>query len=765
MKQTNYPLFDFLDFDPEFREGEALWKACTPVGAAISGKDAVLEIPFQRQKPSTSILPDKETARKHYLLKIRAYGSKVLRISIGFCVQSMVDSPVLDLDQSLASIPLSVEKTAAKWLFRDEKGAIRAVLDLKNPDIDHWSDLIPPPDETLRLSFYPDGKKEICFSAWDQFFPGRQEAFPLAFVERNGICTRSTLSFHIEPDEKFAGTGERFAKMDLNGRTFQLKNQDGQGVNNRRTYKNVPFLLSSRHYGLFLHTTAYSKLSIGDHSTRSVQLLTEEPGTDLFLIGGDSPEEILFGYRRLTGFPATLPLWSFGIWMSRMTYFSAGEVEKIAERLRNEDFPCDVIHLDTGWFRTDWLCEWKFNPDRFPDPENFIRRLREKGFRISLWQMPYIAENAEQHDEALKNRYMCLQKESGKQGGSNFSALDYAGTIDFTFPAAVEWYKKLLRDLLNLGVSCIKTDFGEKIHMDAEYHSMKPELLNNLYSLLYQKAAFEITKETTGEGIVWARAGWAGCQRYPLHWGGDAACSWDGMAGTLKGGLHLGLSGFGFWSHDVPGFHGVPDFMNSVVPDDLYVRWTQFGVFTSHMRYHGTSKREPYEYPAISGIVRKWMKFRYALIPYIFEQSRKTTITGFPVLRALIFHHPEDMMCWHIDDQYYFGDDFLVAPVMNSENKRDVYLPGGTWVNLFTGKVTRGNRWLRKFRCTLEEMPVWVKYKSVVQIYPFPVRNTDEMDLTKAVSLCFGEEYGGIKKSILNEIWNQSSRETDIDYD
>ena len=189
-----------------------------------------------------------------------------------------------------------------------------------------------------------------------------------------------------------------------------------------------------------------------------------------------------------------------------------------------------------------------------------------------------------------------------------------------------------------MGVVCIKTDFGEEIHMDATYHDMSPEKLNNIYGLLYQKAAFEVTKEVTGDGIVWARAGWAGCQRYPLHWGGDSACSWDGMAGSLKGGLHIGLSGYGFWSHDVPGFHGVPDFMNSVIPDDLYVRWTQFGVFTSHLRYHGTSKREPYEYPAISAIVRKWLKLRYALIPYLLKQSELTTKSGYPVLRAMLFH-------------------------------------------------------------------------------------------------------------------------------
>lgn len=303
-----------------------------------------------------------------------------------------------------------------------------------------------------------------------------------------------------------------------------------------------------------------------------------------------------------------------------------------------------------------------------------------------------------------------------------------------------------------MGVVCIKTDFGEDIHMQAKYHGMEPEKLNNLYALLYQKAAYEITREVTGDGIVWARAGWAGCQRYPLHWGGDSACSWDGLAGSLKGGLHIGLSGFGFWSHDVPGFHSVPDFMNSKVPDDLYVRWTQFGVFSSHLRYHGTSKREPYEYPAIAGIVRRWLKLRYALLPYLLEQSDKTTQTGYPVLRALIFHHADDKMCWHIDDQYYFGDAMLVAPVMNSANKRDVYLPEGEWVNFFTGEKTTGGKWLKDFACPLDEMPVWVKAGTSLSVYPHPVSNTDEMDLDQSETIVFNEHYRGLSNSILADL-------------
>jgi alpha-D-xyloside xylohydrolase len=736
MQQTNYQLFDFLDFSPELNQGDRLWRACLPTAIQEINGDVFVTIPFQQQNNSNEITPDLSVPRKEFVLRVQAISEKILRVSMAFAGEIMENSEMLELDNRLKKQSLSFEKKTDEWIVTDESGNKRAVFGFQEAKTDVWSDLIPAPAETLFLSFFPDGKKEIALSAYDMFSPTRHDAFALAYVERNGEANRTTYSFQAKADECFYGTGERFAKMDLSGKTVQLRNQDGQGVNNRRTYKNIPFYLSSENYGLFVHTTAFAKFSLADHSTRSAQVLVEDPFVDFFLIGGDSPEEILFGYRQLTGFPTMPPLWSFGTWMSRMTYFSADEVNDICDRMRAEDFPCDVIHLDTGWFETDWLCEWKFNDDRFPNPPRFIQNLKQKGFRVSLWQLPYISYNAIQYKEADENEYIS-KSERLISGSSNFSVQDFAGTIDFTYDKATEWYKGLLRNLLEMGVACIKTDFGEDIHLDAEYRNMSPEKLHNLYPLLYQKAAYEVTKEVTGDGIIWARAGWAGCQRYPLHWGGDSACSWDGLAGSLKGGLQLGLSGFAFWSHDVPGFHGVPNFMNSVLPEDIYVRWTQFGVFSSHLRYHGSHKREPWHYPNIAPIIRKWLKLRYQLIPYILEQSEKAIKTGFPVLRALILHHPNDKTCRQIDDQYYFGDDILVAPVMNSENRRDIYLPEGQWVHFFTKEVFEGERWFKNVYVPLDEMPVFVKQGAEIPMYMEEVQCTDEMDLNKTIKILF----------------------------
>lgn len=747
MRPTNYHLFDFMDFDLELSKNESLWKACKPTAVYEKDGDVYITVPFQKQVLSNDMAADTSVPREEYTLILRQYSNKIIRLFCGFGDWEMTDqSEMLQFSERVQKLPLQVKAGDGEWTIYSVDGVRRAWINVKEPKLDHWSDLLPAPQETLDVVVYPDGKREIHLAAYDHFSPPRYDGLPLAYCVKDGHKERATLSFECKADECFAGTGERFTKMDLSGHTFFLKNQDGQGVNNRRTYKNIPFYLSSRMYGTFYHTCAHSKLSLAHVSTRSVEFLSDQAMIDAFIIAGDTVEEILRGYRDLTGYPSMPPLWSFGIWMSRMTYFSADEVDEICDRLRAEHYPCDVIHLDTGWFRTDWLCEWKFNEKRFPDPKGFIHSLKDKGFRVSLWQLPYVAEDAEQIDEARENDYIAPLTKQQASEGSNFSALDYAGTIDFTYPKATEWYKGLLKNLLDMGVVCIKTDFGENIHMDAKYKGMSPELLNNLYALLYQKAAYEVTKEVTGDGIVWARAAWAGCQRYPLHWGGDSCSSWDGMAGSLKGGLHFGLSGFAFWSHDVPGFHTLPNFMNSIVDDKVYMRWTQFGVFSSHMRYHGTNKREPWFYPAIAPMVKKWWKLRYKLLPYIYEQSKKATHSGYAVLRALIFEHPADKMCWHIDDEYYFGDDFLVAPVMNSEDSRDVYLPEGEWVNFFTGECIRGGQWLKGVKVPLDEMPVYVREGAVIPVYPEDVDCTDEVDLDKSVALKIDEHFRGIWK-------------------
>jgi alpha-D-xyloside xylohydrolase len=411
-----------------------------------------------------------------------------------------------------------------------------------------------------------------------------------------------------------------------------------------------------------------------------------------------------------------------------------------------------VLHIDTGYFETDWVCEWDFSRERFHDPKAFIAEMRQKGFRVTLWQTPNIGVTNKYYSEALVRGFLPPPKTSGEETVplSDFSGQDHGGTIDFSNPEAVAWYQTQVRRLFDYGAAAIKTDFGERIDMTADY-KMDASRLHNLYCLLYQKAAAEVSAEYAELPLIWARAGWAGCQRYPLHWGGDTSCTWDGLAQTLRGGLSLGLSGFTYWSHDIPGFHGLPDFMNSKPGELLYLRWTQFGVFTSHMRYHGSYPREPWEYPGVASLVRDMLCLRYALIPYIMREGAHCGVSGRAMIAPLLFDYPNDPVVWSIDTQYLFGRDMLVAPLMNDEGIRDIYIPEGEWVDLFTGeKATPG--WLRRAKYPLERFPVFVKKNAVIPLYPEIVSCTDEMDLGKVIEYKVDSSFNGICRAFFKEL-------------
>jgi len=752
MKQANRFMSDMLDFDDESSVTDVLWRACKPTAIEVHDGAVVMSVPFEAYRRALTMVRDAELPRRQHQITVRAYGDSVVRLT--FALSDVVpdtSNAMLEWHDSLVSEALTVQPTEMGWSVLDTRGCVRLRVQTADVPTVHWSDLIPPPPEMFNVTVVPDGVVEVPFMTWDAFFPAQTDSLPLAYVERNSKPDRTLFALHAAHDEKYAGTGERFAGMNLAGRTFVLENTDALGVNNRRCYKNIPFFVSSRLYGLLLLTTAHLRLSLADISTRAAQGLVEDEVLDMFFIGGGSLERISYNYRRITGFPRDVPNWSYGTWMSRMSYWTAEQTSEVARRLREGRFPADVIHLDTGWFDEDWVCDWEFSKEKYPDPAQYIHEMRNNGFRISLWQRPSIGTNNHLFADALEKGYIVGPGQNSEQA-SNFNQLEYTAPIDFTNPRAVAWYQGMLARLFEYGASVIKTDFGEDIDMSAHYAGMTAKQLHNVHALLYQKAAYEVTQKSTGEGIIWARSSWVGSQRYPVHWGGDTGCTWDGMAGTLRGGLHLGLSGFAFWSYDVPGFHGVPDFMNSRPANDLYVRWTQMGVFTSHLRYHGAQPREPYEYPEVSDIVRQWWMLRYMLIPYLAAQGHKATITGYPVLRALVFHHTDDPMCWVIDDQFYCGDSFLVAPVMNADGVRDVYLPDGRWVDLWTGTCYEGRQWLHNVQSQLSHMPVYVVYGSTVPVYPESVQCTDHMDMTKSVNLQFDAQYRGFSSSILGEV-------------
>jgi alpha-D-xyloside xylohydrolase len=506
------------------------------------------------------------------------------------------------------------------------------------------------------------------------------QPLPFAFVRRGNDLGRSiAASFRLAHDEKLFGGGESFTRFNKRGQKIHAYTRDGMGTQTEKMYKPIPFFLSSAGYGMFVHTSAPVTFDFGQMFDQSNLIYTGDEVLDLFVFLGN-PKEILSEYTALTGRSPVLPLWTFGLWMSRITYKSEDETREVAAKLRQYRIPSDVIHLDTGWFETDWQCNYKFSTSRFKDPAKMISDLKQQGFHISLWQLPYFTSKNELFKEIIAKGY-AVRNEGG--------ALPYEDAIlDFSNPEAVTWYQGLLAGLLKLGVGAIKVDFGEDAPWRGLYASGRTGYYeHNLYPLRYNQAAAEITKEITGDWIIWARSAWAGSQRYPLHWGGDAENTNSAMAATLRGGLSFGLSGFTYWSHDAGGFV-------NPAPRDLYRRWFAFAALTSHTRCHGAPPREPWGYDdALVEDFRRTIELKYSLMPYIYAQAKNSSAHGWPMLRALFFEYPDDPTSWLIDDQYLFGSDLLVAPLFEEGNSRNVYLPPGWWIDYQTGKTYPGARW------------------------------------------------------------------------
>jgi len=503
---------------------------------------------------------------------------------------------------------------------------------------------------------------------------------PFSFVRRaSDLNRRFAATFELSPDEKLFGTGESFTRLNKRGQKINVFTRDGMGVQGQLMYKPIPFFLSSNGYGMFVHTSAPVTFDFGHDYDQHNAIYSADDQLDLFIFLGE-PKDILSEYTALTGRSPVPPLWSFGFWMSRITYKSEDEVRDVAAKLREHKIPADVIHLDTGWFETDWRSNYKFSTSRFRDPAKMIADLKNQGFHISLWQYTYFTPKNDLYKEIVDKGYE-VKNENG-------TAPFEDAVLDMSNPTAVKWYQDKLAGLLKMGVGAIKVDFGEGAPITGQYFSGKLGLYeHNLYPLRYNKAVADITKQTTGDSIIWARSAWAGSQRYPLHWGGDAENTNSAMAAELRGGLSFGLSGFTYWSHDVGGFVDRPS-------RDLYRRWMAFGVLTSHVRAHGAPPREPWEYDkALTDDFRRALNLRYSLMPYIYAQAKDSSAKGFPMLRTLFFEFPKDPTSWFIEDEYMFGSDLLVAPLFEESSSRKVYLPPGKWIDYQTGKVYEGERW------------------------------------------------------------------------
>jgi alpha-D-xyloside xylohydrolase len=609
------------------------------------------------------------------------------------------------------------EPVTGSTLSTDQTGLTLATPHLRlRVERDPWRLSVIDPDDHLVVAQATD----------DRDILGRFEVLPLGWQkDENDVPTHVFEALSLAPSERLFGFGERFVPLDQRGRRWKSWTTDACSTATQRTYKPVPFGLSSRGYGLFVNSSAQIDFDLGATSSLSAVFTLQAAELDYFVIYGPRLTDVLRRYWRLTGTPPLPPRWSFGFWTSRFGYESRQEVESVARDYRERGIPCDVIHLDPQWMgaQENW-CNLTWDTAAFPDPAGLARYLQSQGFRLCLWENPYVPQGSDLFTEGATNGYFVRDTEGepylipGWTEGRTPTAV-----VDFTNPDAVAWWQERHRQLLAMGVATFKTDFGESAPADGFYHDGTPgDLAHNLYPLLYNRAVFEVVDaHSGGQGLVWSRAATAGGQRYPVHWGGDSRTTFGHMAASLRGGLNFILSGFGYWSHDIGGF------IHESNPA-LYARWAQFGLFCSHARAHGTSPREPWVFgKETEAIFKKYATLRYRLLPYIYSCAVRASATGRPLMRPLLLDYQNDPTTHTLDLQYLFGDAFLVAPVFAGESDVPVYLPNGRWVDYWSKQIHVGPSWIT-VHAPLDTLPLFVREGAIIPMGP-EMQHVDEKPL------------------------------------
>ncbi|MBL1226653.1 alpha-xylosidase [Enterococcus sp. BWR-S5] len=522
---------------------------------------------------------------------------------------------------------------------------------------------------------------------------------------------REQLSLGI--DELIYGLGERFTPFIKNGQTVDIWNEDG-GTGSEQAYKNIPFYMSSNGYGIFVNHPERVSFEIASENVSRVQFSVEGEALEYIIIYGPTPKEILEKYTNLTGKPSLPPAWSFGLWLSTSftTDYSEKTVMSFIDGMLERDIPLEVFHFDCFWMKAFEWCSFKWDDDLFPDPKGMIQRIHDKGIKVCVWINPYIGQKSPLFEEAKEKGYFLKQADGNVWQWDMWQAGQ--GIVDFTNPEAVKWYQGHLSDLLDMGVDSFKTDFGERIPTDAVYFDgSDPQKAHNYYSYLYNEAVFSLLEEKKGknEAVLFARSGTVGSQKFPVHWGGDNLSEYVSMTETLRGGLSFLLSGFGFWSHDIGGFE-------ENASADIYKRWTQFGLLSTHSRYHGNIQyRVPWLYDEEAvDVTRTFTQLKLRLMPYLYQQAVYTAKSGVPMMRPLFMEYTQDRNAYYVDKQYFLGDSLMVAPVFTETGEVDYYLPEGRWTQLLTDEyrqVSENGQWLNETHDYLH-LPVWVKENTIL---------------------------------------------------
>ena len=548
---------------------------------------------------------------------------------------------------------------------------------------------------------YLDGERLLTQSGW--------RAMGYVYTE-NGSYIHEQLGLSV--GENVYGLGERFTPFVKNGQVVDLWQEDG-GTSSEQAYKNIPFYLTNRGYGVFINHPERVSLEIGSEKVERVQFSVPGETLDYFIINGPTPKEVLTRYTALTGRPALPPAWSFGLWLSTSftTDYDEATVTSFVQGMADRDLPLHVFHFDCFWMKEFHWSNLEWDERLFPDPEGMLQRLKERGLHICVWINPYIAQRSALFDEGMAHGYLVKTADGSVWQWDRWQA--GMSLVDFTNPEACRWFADKLRDLLKMGVDCFKTDFGERIPTDVVYHDgSDPMKMHNFYTHLYNKTVFDLLVEERGPGeaVVFARSATAGGQQFPVHWGGDCTATFESMAESLRGGLSLSLSGFGFWSHDIGGFE-------QTASADVYKRWCAFGLLSSHSRLHGSSSyRVPWLYDDEAvNVLRHFTQLKCRLMPYLYGAAVEAHEQGLPTLRAMMLEFPDDPGCDYLDRQYMLGGSLLVAPVFRHDNVVDYYLPTGRWTHFLTGETAVGGSWRRE-TYDFFNLPLWVRPNSVIPV-------------------------------------------------
>jgi alpha-D-xyloside xylohydrolase len=550
----------------------------------------------------------------------------------------------------------------------------------------------------------------------------------VAFMDGDHIITRSGwrgMGLIDAPDGRYVheqlslgvgecayGLGERFTAFVRNGQQIDIWNADG-GTSSEQAYKNIPFYLTNRGYGVFVNHPERVSFEVASEKVERVQFSVPGEALDYYLIYGPSPREILERYTALTGRPALPPAWSFGLWLSTSftTDYDEGAVTSIIDGMAERELPLHVFHFDCFWMKPLHWSNLEWDERVFPDPAGMLKRLKARGLHICVWINSYIAQRSVLFDEGVARGYLLKRPDGGVWQTDDWQS--GRGIVDFTNPEACRWFGDKLRVLVDMGVDCFKTDFGERIPTDVVYFDgSDPLKMHNYYAYLYNKTVFDVLENKLGKGeaIVFARSAAAGSQQFPTHWGGDCTATYESMAESLRGGLSLGLSGFGFWSHDIGGFE-------KTASADVYKRWCAFGLLSSHSRLHGSSSyRVPWLFDEEAvDVLRFFTQLKCRLMPYLFEAACQAHETGLPMMRAMMLEFPDDPGCDTLDRQYMLGDALLVAPVFAADGWVDYYLPEGRWTNFLSGQVVEGGRWVREQHGFMS-LPLMASPNSIVAV-------------------------------------------------